>query len=63
MTPTRSPSTPSRSTSLYAGTGSGIDVVSRGSWPAMISSESAASSTVVVNGPIWSRLDANATRP
>src|SRR5207302_8993728 len=42
---------------------SGIEVVSRGSWPEMTSRLMAASSTVVVNGPIWSRLDANATSP
>ncbi len=46
-----------------AGDGSGIDVVSHGSWPPMTSSASAASATVVANGPIWSRLDANATSP
>ena len=35
---------------------SGIDVESIGSWPPMTSSTSAASATVVANGPIWSRL-------
>ncbi len=38
-------------------------VESAGSWPEMTSSASAASSTVVANGPIWSRLDPNAISP
>ncbi len=57
ITPTRRPSTPSsRTVRETAGAGSGIDVESSGSWPAMTSSSSAASATVVANGPIWSRL-------
>ena len=42
---------------------SAIDVESSGSWPQIASSSSAASSTVVANGPIWSSDDANAIRP
>ena len=34
-----------------------------GSWPQIASSSSAASSTVVANGPIWSSDDANAIEP
>ena len=45
------------------GAGRGIDVESAGSWPAMTSVTRAASATVWVNGPIWSRLLAKATRP
>ena len=33
------------------------------SWPQIVSSSNAASSTVFANGPIWSRLDANAIEP
>ena len=40
-----------------------MEVESIGSWPAITSSSAAASATVVANGPIWSRLDAKATRP
>jgi hypothetical protein len=40
-----------------------IDVESIGSWPAMTSSSTAASATLVANGPIWSRLLAKAMRP
>jgi hypothetical protein len=40
-----------------------MDVESAGSCPPMTSVTRAASATVVVNGPIWSRLLAKATRP
>src|SRR6202171_883203 len=53
------PASRSRSTSL----GRLELVASRGSWAAIASSTIAASSTDRVNGPIWSRLDANAMRP
>ena len=46
-----------------AGTGRSTDVESSGSWPAITSSSSAASSAVRANGPIWSRLLAKATSP
>jgi aspartyl-tRNA(Asn)/glutamyl-tRNA(Gln) amidotransferase subunit A len=52
---------PSYSESL--GAGSGIEVESSRSWPAITSKSSAASATSAANGPIWSRLDANATTP
>ena len=45
------------------GTGSGADVASRSSRPATAWSSSAASRTSRANGPIWSRLLANATIP
>ena len=61
--PTRSPSTPSSSTERRSGAGRGIDVESPGSWPPITSRARAASATVVANGPIWSRLEANATSP
>ena len=40
-----------------------MEVESRGSWPPMTSSMRAESATVRENGPIWSRLEAKATRP
>ena len=43
--------------------GSGSEVESIGSWPPMTWCSSAASSTVRVHGPAWSRLDARATSP
>ena len=63
MTPTRRPSTPWPSAPRRSAAGLGIDVASRGSWPAIASSRSAASATVVANGPIWSSEDAKATSP
>ena len=63
MRPMRRPSTPSCSVAVIAGAGRGIDVESFGSWPAITSVTRAASATVRVNGPIWSRLLAKATRP
>ena len=41
----------------------GALVLSFGSWPLMTCKSNAASGTVQVKGPIWSRLLANATRP
>jgi hypothetical protein len=49
--------------SVSDGCGCGMLVLSSGSCPPMTSSISAASATLLVNGPIWSRLLANATRP
>ena len=58
-TPTRSPRTspraPSRAASAKDGQASGSDVESSGSWPPMTSCSRAASSTVRVTGPTWSR--------
>ena len=58
--------TPSAPPCTEARVGSGADgsdVLSRGSCPARTSKRSAASSTVVANGPIWSSELAKATRP
>ena len=63
MRPTRNPSTPWSRQPTSDGCSFGMLVESSGSCPPMTSSISAASSTLVVNGPIWSRLLANATRP
>ena len=62
-TPKRSPDTPSSSPATSAGAGRAIDVESQGSWPAITSSNNAASSTVAVIGPIWSSDEANAMSP
>ena len=61
--PTRSPSTPSARWSRTDGTGSGIEVESAGSWPAMTSRGARRRPPSAANGPIWSRLDAKATSP
>ena len=61
--PIRRPATPVARSTVTSGIGSGIAVVSCGSWPAMTSSSRAASATVVPNGPIWSSDEANATSP
>ncbi len=61
--PTRRSVTPSSSPALTAATGSGIEVLSRGSWPATTSYSAAASATVRAIGPIWSSELAKATSP
>src|SRR3954451_5174494 len=62
-TPDRSLSAPRRAASTRAGTGCAIDVESSGSCPPITSCSRAASSTVRVTGPAWSRELARATRP
>ena len=63
FTPLMSPVEPARAASVKEGQSCWIDVESRGSWPPMTSCSIAASSTVRVTGPAWSRLLARATRP
>ena len=61
--PIRRPVSGFSSISLYRGTASVRQVASPGSWPAIVSIRSAQSAAERVIGPIWSRLDAKATRP
>src|SRR3954453_13853252 len=62
-TPDRSLSAPRRPAATRAGRGWAIDVESSGSCPPITSCSSAASRTVRVTGPAWSRELARATRP
>ena len=57
------PLTPCRIAASGSSTGSGTDVLSRGSLPATATYAAAASSTVCANGPTWSRDDAKAISP
>ena len=61
--PMRSPDTSPLSAATQFGAGSGYEVASRGSWPAITPSSSAASAQLRANGPIWSSELANATSP
>ena len=61
--PIRRPVSGFSSISVYRGTASVRQVASPGSWPAIVSMRSAQSAAERVIGPIWSRLDAKATRP
>ncbi len=61
--PTRSPETPSSREASRLGAGRSSDVESIGSCPAITSSPSAASATVVAKGPIWSSELAKAMSP
>ena len=63
LMPLRSPVAPWRAASTTAGTGASMDVESIGSWPAITSCSSAASSTVRAHGPPWSSEEEKATRP
>ena len=54
---------PRRAAATTSGTGCGIEVESRGSWPAITACSRAASSTVRAHGPGVSNEDENATRP
>ena len=59
----RFPATPSFTWLTSEGEGSGSDVESSGSWPAIASRSTAESITVLENGPIWSSELANAISP
>jgi hypothetical protein len=52
-----------RECTFEAGHSRGDDVASRGSWPAITDSSSAASAAVRASGPIWSSDEPNAMRP
>ena len=62
-TPRRSPFTPLSSSRRSWSPGRSTIVASRSSLPKIVSHTIAASSTVFVNGPTWSRDEANATTP
>jgi hypothetical protein len=62
-TPRRIPATPRATWVATGSTGSGEVVLSRGSCPAMAVKTWAASSTLRVKGPIWSREEAKAISP
>ena len=57
------PSAPSCTVASVGSGGDGNEVLSSGSCPARTSKSSAASSTVVAKGPIWSSELAKATNP
>src|SRR4051812_16030764 len=61
--PITTPASAPRAASWYRGTGSAALVESSGSTPAIPSSATAASSTVLPNTPMWSSDDAKATSP
>ena len=61
--PTRRPPTPPPRAAAKSGTGRLALVASRGSQPKRADETRAASSTVRVKGPTWSRDEAKATRP
>ena len=61
--PTLRPLAPFRKDAAKSGTGRAAEVASLASWPAMAASIRAASATLRVNGPAWSKDDAKATMP
>ncbi len=61
-TPSRTPSSRTPS-GVTIGSGKGSEVASQGSLPTMWANSSAASATLRVNGPAWSRDDAKAIMP
>ena len=63
LSPAAASSSPAGRWSSSSGTGTGADVESRSSRPATAWSSVAASRTSRANGPIWSRMLANATIP
>ncbi len=62
-TPIRRPFTPRAQAAAKSGTGRSALVLSFGSWPAMLRSRIAQSSTVRATGPAWSSEEAKATTP